>query len=77
MAEEMTMERKIARLRLVADGLRLIHEFESAQYLEEYAGHLAKNVPTHVAEWAVSHGLTFFDAPAELDGKRVALVVVE
>jgi hypothetical protein len=31
----------------------------------------------HVAEWTVSHGLTFFDAPTDLDGKRVALVVLE
>jgi hypothetical protein len=31
----------------------------------------------HVAEWTASHGLTFFDAPTDLDGKRVALVVIE
>lgn len=31
----------------------------------------------HVAEWTVSHGLTFFDAPTDLYGKRVALVVLE
>lgn len=30
-----------------------------------------------VAEWTASHGLTFFDAPTDLDGKRVALVVIE
>jgi len=33
---------KIARLRLVADGLRRIQEFESARYLDEYADFLSE-----------------------------------
>lgn len=36
-----------------------------------------EEAPACDAEWTVGYGLTFFDAPAELDGKRVALVVVE
>jgi hypothetical protein len=38
----MTLEQKVARLKLVADGLRRIQEFESARYLDEYAAHLAQ-----------------------------------
>lgn len=38
----MTLEQKVARLRLVADGLRRIQEFESARYLDEYATQLAQ-----------------------------------
>jgi len=38
----MTIEQKVARLKLVADGLRRIQEFESARYLDEYAAHLAQ-----------------------------------
>lgn len=37
----MPKEQKIARLRLVADGLRRIQEFESAAYLDEYAALLS------------------------------------
>jgi hypothetical protein len=33
----MTNLEKVARIRLVADGLRRIQEFESARYLDEYA----------------------------------------
>lgn len=38
----MMLEKKVARLKLVADGLRRIQEFESARYLDEYAAHLAQ-----------------------------------
>jgi hypothetical protein len=38
----MTLEQKVARLKLVADGLRRIQEFESARYLDEYADHLTQ-----------------------------------
>lgn len=54
----MTLKEKVARLKLVADGLRRIQEFESARYLDEYATHLTQpaqsvdveKVPTEFVE---------------------------
>ena len=63
----MTLKEKVARLKLVADGLRRIQEFESARYLDEYATHLAQPAQSmdvdmveracvaHYESWSVFH----------------------
>lgn len=58
MSEGMTLEQKVARMKLVADGLRRIQDFESARYLDEYAANLSQ--PAQAVDAAmVERALTY------------------
>jgi hypothetical protein len=52
---------------------------ECASWKEMYHAEKARidGAPTYDAEWTVGYGLTFLDGPLGMDGKRVALVVLE
>lgn len=72
----MNQEQKIARLRLVADGLRRIQEFESARYLDEYAAAL-KAAQGGVTEAMYRGALQAWIDRAELDFPARLLAALE